>query len=146
MTQTIILLALAAIFYSAFFLFVDKASVNANGYFSSFIFNGLGAIVPLVVYFFLRQAKKMEALPTTGASIGFAVAAGLSLSAFSIVLFRLFARGSGVSYAVPVIYGGTIILTTLLGALFLKESVPPLHLAGVLLITLGVGLVIASKI
>jgi drug/metabolite transporter (DMT)-like permease len=46
----------------------------------------------------------------------------------------------------PVTYGGVIVVGSFLGWLFLKESIAPLQLAGIALITVGVGCVVASKL
>jgi uncharacterized membrane protein len=140
----IFLIILATIFYTLFDIFASKASGKMDANLSSVLFNGIGAILPLVIYGYLKLDKKVGLIPTTTSGITNSLLAGVSIAIFSILLIKIFEKG-GLSYVVPLIYGGSILLASLFGWLVFKESVSTIQLIGIFIILLGIGIVIYSK-
>ena len=138
------LIILATIFYTLFDVFASKAGNKIDASYSSFLFNGVGASIPLIVFFYLKS-KGAEIIPTTKEGILYSILAGVAIAIFSILLITIFQKG-GLSYVVPLIYGGTIILASVIGYLFLREQVSGLQWLGIVVITVGIALVIISKI
>ncbi len=143
--ELLVLIVAATIAYTFFETFASLAGNKVDANLSSVIFNGLGALIPLAAYFFLRFYKKAEVITATTSGMAYSVLAGISIAVFSILLIKIFEKG-GLSYVVPLIYGGTVVLAALIGWLFLKESFNLVHLLGIAIISLGIGLVVYAKV
>lgn len=143
--NTTTLIILVAILNGMFSIFVSRASGKIDINLSPFIFNSLGALVPLSAYWFLRIARPLEITATKTSGIVFSVLAGISIALFSILLLKIFSRGSDLSYVFPIIYGGTVVVSTLGGLILFKEQVSVLQVVGIISIISGLVLVTISK-
>jgi uncharacterized membrane protein len=141
----IILITLATILYTLFDIFASRAGNKIDANLSTIIFNGLGAIVPLVIYSYYKISNGTKLIATTSSGIIYSILAGVAISFFSILLIKIFEKG-GLAYVTPLIYGGTIALASLAGWLLFEESVSGLQLLGIVIIIIGITLVIISKI
>lgn len=139
----IILLIVAIICYTLFDLFVAKAGGKLNDNLAATIFNGIGAILPLAIYII---AKSKNNLPTTKTGILYSLLAGLFIAIFSIILVNIFARAENVSFVLPTIYGGTVVLGALAGIFIFKESISLVGTVGLLLTAIGIGMLIYSRL
>lgn len=140
----IVLIILATILYTLFDIFASKASNGIDANLSSVIFNGLGAILPLVIYVFYKFSKGAKLVATTSSGITYSVLAGVAIAGFSIFLIKIFEKG-GLAYVVPLIYGGTVVLASLTGWLIFKESVSGIQILGIAVVVIGIGLIVFSK-
>src|SRR3989344_13895 len=140
----IILIILATILYTLFDIFASKASNRIDANLSSIIFNGLGAILPLMIYVFYKFIKGTKLIATTSSGIIYSIFAGIAIALFSILLIKIFEKG-GLAYVVPLIYGGTIALASLTGWLIFKKSVSGLQILGIAIVIIGIGLIVFSK-
>lgn len=139
----IALLTLATIFYTLFDLFVAKAGGKLNDNLVATIFNGVGAIIPLLLYVLYKSKNN---LPATRGGIIYSILAGVSIAIFSIVLVNIFSRAENVSFVLPVIYGGTVVLGAIAGIFIFKESISMVGVIGLSITVLGLGLIIYSRI
>ncbi len=141
----IILIIFAIISYTLYGVFASRASGKIDVNLSTVIFNGLGAILPLIVFTFYKISKGEKLIDTTNSGIIYSVLAGVSIAVFGVLLMKIFEKG-GLSYVMPLVYGGTIILTSLIGWLLFKENISGIQLFGIAFIIVGITLVIFSKI
>lgn len=139
----VFLIVLATILYTLFDLFVAKAGGKLNDNLAATIFNGIGAIIPFIIYVSL---KAKDGLPTTRAGLIYSLLAGVSIAIFSIILVNIFARAEHVSFVLPAIYGGTVVLGALAGIFIFKESISFVGIAGLLLTFVGIGLLVYSRL
>ena len=139
----ILLIIFAIIFYTAFGLFASKAGGKINDSLSAAIFNGIGAAVPLLVYLFFKTKQNAQ---STNEGVIYSVLAGVSIAVFSVLLINIFSRAENVSFVMPTIYGGAVVLATVAGVFLFKESLAPVAFAGVLLVAIGVSMLIYSRI
>ena len=140
----IILIGLAIIFYTLFDVFASRAGNKIDANLSSVIFNGIGALIPLAVYFWLKT-KNTTLIATNKSGLLYSLMAGISIAVFSILLIKIFEKG-GLSYVVPLIYGGSLALAAFIGWTIYREPFSLLQLAGVLVILLGIVLIIISEL
>jgi transporter family protein len=138
----LLLLVAATILYTLFDLFAAKAGGKLNENLAATIFNGLGAAIPLIIYL---ASKSKNATETTTSGIVYSLLAGVSIAIFSIILINLFARAENVSFILPTIYGGTVVLGSMAGIFVFKETISPLGMAGVALTIIGLGLLIYTR-
>lgn len=137
------MLILGVVLYTAFGLFTSKAGGKLNDNLVAAISNGLGVILPLTVYYIYKH--KQNVAPTKEGII-YALLAGVCIAAFSVLLINLFAKAENVSFIMPVIYGGTIVLGSLVGLLFFKEHASPIAIIGLSLVTIGIGFIVYARL
>lgn len=106
----------------------------------------LGAVVLQLVaaslgaLWLLRLKLQGQALAGTGKGLGLAALAGLGVGLAEILTFVVFQRGISASVGTPVIVGGSVLLTALLGLVVLRESLSLSQAGGLLLIVVGIAL------
>jgi transporter family protein len=137
--STGVLLALAVVVYALFGIFVSQAGGKINPTLSSGILNGIGGLLPLVIWGVLRMTRG-ETVATKPSGLLFSVLAGVAVAAFSILLVSLYGRGGELSYVFPIIYGGAIAITACVGWLLLGDAFTWARLAGVAGIVAGIGM------
>lgn len=81
-----------------------------------------------------------QPLPISSKGLGLAALAGLGVGLAEILTFVVFKRGVPSSVGTPVIVGGSVLLTALLGLLLLREVLTGAQLAGLGLIVAGIAL------
>lgn len=144
----IVPVALAALFYTAYALFVARAAGRIDPLLSSGLVNAIGAALPLALYAALRargvQEGALAPTPLLPGGLLFSVLAGLAIAAFGYFLMKAFAGGA-VSYVIPVVYGSTIALSTLIGWAVFRESMSPLQLAGIAAILGGLAMIVLAR-
>lgn len=136
------LLIIAIIFRMGFDIFVSRAGGKINDFVANGIFSGLAGLLPLLIY---TVSKHGHGAATTKAGVLYSILAGVCVGVFSIALIRIFAQGGNLSVVSPVIYGGTIVGVSLVGWLVFKEPFSLLGLAGVAVIAIGIGMVVAAR-
>ena len=106
----------------------------------------LGAVVLQVVAALLGAVwllkLRWQGQPLGGSvkGVGLAALAGLGVGLAEILTFVLFRRGLPASVGTPVIVGGSVLLTALLGWVVLRESLSVAQGGGLLLIVVGIAL------
>jgi uncharacterized membrane protein len=137
--STTVLLIVATLVYAAFGIFASQAGGRIDAKLSSGILNGIGAILPLAIWQVQRMAR--DGLTATSPSgVVFSILAGLTVGIFSILLVTLYGRGGELSFVFPVIYGGAIALTAVIGWVALGDAFTWTRLGGVAGIVIGIGL------
>jgi drug/metabolite transporter (DMT)-like permease len=137
--STTVLLILATLVYAAFGIFASRAGGRIDAKLSSVILNAVGAILPLALWQ-LQRMSRAGVMPSSPSGLVFSILAGLAVGAFSILLVTLYARGGELSFVFPVIYGGAIALTAVVGWIALGDAFTWARLAGVVGIVIGIGL------
>lgn len=106
----------------------------------------VGAVVLQVVAaalgagWLLRLKLQGQPLPVSGRGLALAALAGLAVGLAEILTFVVFRRGVSSSVGTPVIVGGSVLLTALLGLGLLREGLTPAQVAGLLLVVAGIAL------
>ena len=137
--STTVLLILATLVYAAFGIFASQAGGKIDAKLSAGILNGLGAILPLAIWQIQRMTRG-GLLASRPSGLVFSLLAGLAVGVFSILLVTLYGRGGELSFVFPVIYGGAIAITAVVGWVVLGDAFSWSHLGGVAVIVIGIGL------
>jgi small multidrug resistance pump len=137
-------MALAIVSYVIFITMVSRAAGRIDDGLSGFIYNGLGALVPLAIFAAIKLAGSKDMLPNTKSGVVYSVVAGIALGVFTILLMRIFQKGS-LGYVMPIIYGSAILLSSMAGWLWFNASINALQAAGIALVVIGIILVGVSK-
>ncbi|GAB3832993.1 EamA family transporter [Hymenobacter jeollabukensis] len=88
----------------------------------------------------LRLKLQGQPLPVTSKGLWLAALAGLSVGLGEILTFVVFSRGVPSSVGTPVIVGGSVLLTAVLGLVVLREALTLPQALGLLLIVGGIAL------
>ncbi|WP_046242543.1 EamA family transporter [Hymenobacter terrenus] len=86
----------------------------------------------------LRLKLQGQPLPVSGKGLGLAVLAGLGVGLAEILTFVVYQRGLPVSLGTPIIVGGSVLLTAILGLVVLREALTVAQVGGLLLIVVGI--------
>ncbi len=140
-----VLLVCAVITYSLYGVFASQASNRIDATLASVVFNGLAFVIPFVIYVFYKFVRHDRLIPTTQTGLFYSLLAGIAIALFSILLVKLFEKGD-VAYVMPVVYGGTIVVSSLVGWVYLKETVSLLQGVGIVVTLAGVLLVVLSRL
>lgn len=135
-----IYIALATIFYSAFLIINTIAARVIDPVFAAAIVTGVSAIIPIVV---AVRAQSQTLTPAQG--VWAAVAAGFCIALYSIFLNRSFTTEK-VGVVVPIVYGGSLVITTLLSLVVFRERIGTLQAIGLVVMMIGIGIVIYARI
>ena len=88
----------------------------------------------------LRLKLQGQPLALSGRGLGLAALAGLGVGLAEILTFAVFQRGVPASVGTPVIVGGSVLLTAVLGLVVLRESLSGPQVGGLVLIVAGIAL------
>lgn len=133
------LLVLAILAYACFGIFTSLAGGKLPASLSSAVLNGVGSLLPLIVWEAQRMTRA-DLIATRLSGLAYSILAGLTVGVFSILLVTIYGRGGELSFVFPLVYGGAIALTAVTGWLALGDTFSWAHLAGVLSIVTGIGL------
>ena len=88
----------------------------------------------------LKLKLQGQPLAISGKGLGLAALAGLGVGLAEILTFVVFQRGVNSSVGTPVIVGGSVLLTAVLGLVVLRETLTISQAGGLLLIVVGIAL------
>ena len=89
----------------------------------------------------IRSFEQQKPLKYNRLGIYWAIAAGATVGIAEIISFMISGMGVPASKSIPTIIGGSVLMGTLLGALWLGERMTIRGWLGILLITIGIALV-----
>ena len=88
----------------------------------------------------LKMMLQRQPLALSGKGLGLAALAGLGVGMAEILTFVVFQRGVNSSVGTPVIVGGSVLLTAVLGLVVLRETLTFSQAGGLLFIGVGIAL------
>ena len=88
----------------------------------------------------LKLMLQGHPLALSGKGLGLAALAGLGVGLAEILTFVVFQRGVNSSVGTPVIVGGSVLLTVVLGLVVLRETLTFSQAGGLLFIVVGIAL------
>ena len=137
--NTLTLTAIVMVLYAMFETCTARAGGRIDPAVSAFIFNGPGAVVPLVALFVIRGLHHGYAHATREGYM-YSILAGLAVASLSSASHQDLLSGGALSFVFPTILGGAIALAAAIGWVILKGSLSLAHVLGVALIVAGIGL------
>jgi len=137
--MTFWLLALAALMFGLYNVFIKVSSDHINPVLGAVVLQLVAAVVGLGLLGHLAM-RSGEALQVSSRGLFLAACAGVAIGLVEILTFAIYGRGLPVAVGNPLIIGGSLLVTTLVGILLLRELVNPLQLFAIALIGAGVGL------
>lgn len=137
--MTFWLLALAALMFGLYNVFIKISSDHINPVLGAVVLQLVAAVVGLGLlgHLALRSGETLQVSPR---GLFLAACAGVAIGLVEILTFAIYGRGLPVAVGNPLIIGGSLLVTTLVGILLLRELVNPLQLFAIALIGAGVSL------
>lgn len=130
-----LLTALCLAFYNFFIkLAADHVSAAAGAVILQLVAAGLGGL------WLIWLRLKGQPLELSGKGVSLAIAAGLGVGLAEILTFVVFSRGVPSSVGTPVIVGGSVLLTAVLGLVVLREALSWPQALGLVSIVVGIAL------
>ena len=88
----------------------------------------------------LKLKLQGQPLALNGTGLGLAALAGLGVGLAEILTFVVFQRGVPSSVGTPIVVGGSVLLTAVLGLVVLRETLSLTQAGGLLCIVVGIAL------
>ncbi len=135
------LLGLAALMFGLYNVFIKMSSDHINPILGAVVLQFVAAFLGLGLLLVMR-AGSGEALQVSARGVWLAVAAGVAIGMVEILSFFVYGRGIPVAVGNPLIIGGSLVVTTGVGILLLREAVNPIQVVAVGVILAGVLLLV----
>jgi drug/metabolite transporter (DMT)-like permease len=132
---------IAAVLYTLALMLGAFASRHANTNVVSALTNAVGAIIPMAAV-----ALEWSRKPLHNEKIGLiaAIAGGAVIALFVMVLNKSFATEK-VAVVTPIVFGGSIFLTAVLGYVIFKERITTYQSIGLAFLLVGIIFIIYAK-
>lgn len=134
----ILLLLLAALLFGLYNVFIKLSSDHIQPVLGAVVLQFVAAFLGSGLLYYLYHTG--TTLHVTARGVWLAVAAGVAIGLVEILTFMVFARGIPVAVGNPLIIGGSLIVTTGIGLVALREVLNPVQMLAIGLIIAGVGL------
>lgn len=133
------LLALAAVMFGLYNVFIKLSANHIQAVLGAVVLQFVAAFVGLGLLFYIRGTGA-EPLHASVRGILLAVLAGVAIGLVEVLTFMVFSQGFPVAVANPLVVGGSLLVTTTVGVVLLRETANPLQLAAIIMIAVGIGL------
>lgn len=136
MSSIPVLAVSAIILLGIFWVFKKIVGLNVPPFWGVlFIYLG-GFIFSLIAYLIVRPEFKFDITFKRGMAL--AIGSGAFIAAFDLLNLFIFKKGMGVASAAPLLMGGAVMVSSIAGILFLKESINLIHFLGILTVIGGI--------
>ncbi len=132
------LLAVAAVSFGLYNVFIKLSASHIDAVLGAVVLQFVAAFIGLALLLYLRRSADAP-LEFSTQGLSLAALAGVAIGLVEILTFFIYSRGIPVAVGNPLIIGGSLLVTTGVGVMLLRESMSPLQLAAIGLIALGVG-------
>ena len=136
----ILLTFITAVFFGVYSFFIKVSSGHINQIAGALILQAVAALVGGISLLFLKFTNSPIEISNKG--VFYAILAGLFIGLAEIATFFVFSKGVTLSLGLPIIVAGSVVFGSLLGILFLKEVLTPIHLLAMLLVIIGIALLV----
>jgi bacterial/archaeal transporter family protein len=133
---------LTALAFGLYNLSIKVASGSINQIAGAVVLQVVAAILGSLLLLYI----KLNGQPVLWSQKGilFSCLAGLFVGLAEILTFYVFARGVPAAVGAPIIIGGSVLVTALLGVLLLREYIAPIQVLAIFLIVAGVALLASN--
>jgi uncharacterized membrane protein len=137
-----LLIILAAIAYGLSIISIRGSQFYDSNLFGAVV-NIIGTIIPLSLFMVALQQK--TSAPLTGKGLSYAIFGGLAIGTFIVLITKIFSSGQNLSYVSPLVWGGGILIATIVGITVFGEKVNILSVVGILTIITGISVLSYSS-
>ncbi len=142
--MTYFLVAVAALMFGLYNVFIKLSSAHIEALLGAVVLQFVAAFFGLALLLYVRSNATV--IHSTGKGLLLATLAGLAIGLVEILTFYIFARGMPVAVGNPLIIGGSLLVTTSVGYVLLREQLSLTQLLAIGLIAGGVVLLAWSAV
>ena len=132
---------LSLILYTAAIIIGTLASRNANTNLVSAITTSVSMLIPVATVIPLINSKTFQ---NSKMGIIYAIIGGIIIALFTMTLNKSFSINK-VAIVSPIVFGGAIFLTAILGYVVFKEQISRFQTIGLFFLAIGLGLIIYAR-
>jgi len=136
---TYLLIAIAALMFGLYNVFIKLSADHIQAVLGAVVLQFVAAFMGLAWLLYL-QTTQSGSLAYNSRGLALAALAGVAIGLVEILTFFVYGRGLPVAVGNPLIIGGSLLVTTGVGVVLLREALSPLQLAAIGLIGLGIAL------
>lgn len=133
----VFLIFTAALMFGLYNVFIKLSAGHINAVLGAVVLQFVAAFLGLGLLLY-QQAGSAAPLQFNRVGLVLAVAAGVAIGLVEILTFVIYGRGVPVALGNPLIIGGSLVVTTLVGIVLLKEGASGVQAAAIGMIILGV--------
>ena len=137
--MTYLLVAVAALMFGLYNVLIKVSSGHIQAVLGAVVLQFVAAFIGLALLIYLYLASPTE-FTVTSRGLVLAALAGVAIGVVEIASFMVYGRGLAVAVGNPLIIGGSLLVTTSIGVLLLREALSPLQVAAIGLIGVGIAL------
>lgn len=132
------LVAITAFMFGMYNVLIKLSASHIEAVLGAVVLQFVAAFIGLALLVYMKISGAN--IYSTPKGIGLAVGAGVAIGLVEILTFFIYGRGLAVAVGNPLIIGGSLIVTTGAGILFMRENISALQFLAIMLITAGVAL------
>lgn len=133
-----ILVAIAAFMFGMYNVFIKLSANHIEAVLGAVVLQFVAAFLGLALLIYMKLTG--AEIFSTPKGISLAVGAGIAIGLVEILTFFIYGKGLAVAVGNPLIIGGSLVVTTGAGILFMREDISGLQLFSIILIASGVAL------
>lgn len=133
------LLALAALMFGLYNIFIKLSADHVQAVLGAVILQFVAAFLGLGLLAWMKLGGAV-AIHADPRGVMLAVLAGVAIGLVEVLTFVIYGRGVDVAVGNPLIIGGSLVVTTGVGVLLLREALNPVQLLAIALVAAGLGL------
>ena len=135
--MTALLIAVAALMFGLYNVFIKLSADHIQAVLGAVVLQFVAAFMGLAWLLYL-QIGQSGPPQFSARGLTLAALAGIAIGLVEILTFFIYGRGLPVAVGNPLIIGGSLLVTTGVGILLLREALSPLQLGAIALIGLGI--------
>lgn len=132
------MVAVAAFMFGMYNVFIKLSASHIEAVLGAVVLQFVAAFVGLALLVYLKLTGSH--IFSTPKGVSLAVGAGVAIGLVEILTFFIYGKGLEVAVGNPLIIGGSLVVTTGAGVLFMREDINGLQLLAIALIAAGVAL------
>lgn len=129
---------LSLVFSAVYNILAKLGATKMNVFASNATIAATSLIIAISVFLFGAPISSLTASGPT--PLVYSILSGLSVGAYAVFYMLSLSKSAPISVALPLVFGGSIVLTAILSVIFLGESVSYLKVAGLTFIIIGLAL------
>jgi len=133
------IILLTVLFFSLYNFFIKVASGSINQVVGAVILQIVAALIGGIVLIYMKFSGRDLVISQKG--VIFAILAGIAVGLAEITYFFVYSKGVQASVAIPLVMGGTVLVGSILGFVFLKETFNLWHVLASVMIIISIFLI-----
>ncbi len=133
------LVLLAALMFGLYNVFIKISADHIQAVLGAVVLQFVAAFIGLAMLSYLHFATP-TALTVTNRGLLLSALAGVAIGLVEIISFVIYGRGMAVALGNPLIVGGSLVVTTAVGFVLLREELTPIQFVAIGLVLLGIAL------